>query len=89
MHSAAVDRGGAQKLDSRLQELGGLDVGQRFMLPGTGRSGRVLVVLEGGASVDAEVLVELDERSPKPERRTLRASLRVQPQPDPPADEAA
>lgn len=79
-------------LSQRLQDLGSLETGQRFILPGSGRTGRVRKAAEASddaGAVDGQVLVELDPLSPSAEQRTLRASLRVQPMPDPPAEAVA
>ena len=83
MHSATVEPGGLQRLEARLRDLGDLGPGQRFLVPGIGRSGRVLG-FDADGDDDGQILVELEGS-----RARLRASLRVQPQPDPPADKAA
>jgi hypothetical protein len=68
-----------EQLDSRLNDLGDLEAGDRFMVPGIGRSGVVLAVDDD--SSDDQVLVELEGS-----RARLRSSLRVQLVPDPPAE---
>lgn len=86
MHSTpTVDQASVNHaIDSRLQDLGSLELGDRFLVPGPlGTSGRVL----DPGPIDGDDLV-LVEFAPG-EASKLRASLRVQLLPAPPADEVA
>lgn len=74
-----------QRLDARLVPLEDLEPGQRFLIPGTCRTGRVL---PGSDHLD-QVRVELSaHEGTTPEHRWLRPALLVQLVPDPPAEPA-
>lgn len=72
-----------QRLDARLVPLEDLEPGQRFLIPGTCRSGRVLAKVSNTACVSCELAAN---EGTEPERLLLRAALLVQLVPDPPAE---
>jgi hypothetical protein len=72
------------RASNSLIQLADIEVGARFVVPGTGRLGRRVV---GPAAASGELPCELNANSgPGTERVHLRARLLVQPMADPPPD---